>query len=114
LTPELAALFDAAQRQQDVFIAAHPDEKPPWIDGDLFSSLFEGAQTFEVDSSTVRDSRADVPVHLTYADSSNTTQWTDTLVLTLLGGTWLVDDIAFGGTWPFRTGGSLRRVLASR
>ena len=46
LTPDLQQMFAAAEREQNKFSKEHPDEKPPWGDGDLFSSLFEGAQSF--------------------------------------------------------------------
>lgn len=55
-------------------IQEHPDEKPPRGDGDLFTSLFEGAQSFRLGRPTVLGNRAEVPVHLAYVEGGSTTR----------------------------------------
>jgi len=50
-------------RKQAKFIAEHPDEKSPWIEGAMFSSLFEGAHSFRLGAATLQGNRARVPVH---------------------------------------------------
>lgn len=111
LQPELAALIRDAQHRQARAIASHPAEKPPWAEGDLFSSLFEGAQAFEAQDAKPLKDRAAVPLKLRHSEGRQVTRWTDTIVLTQHQGAWLVSDILFQGKWAFRSGGSLRQVL---
>ena len=111
LTPDLQRLLEAAQREQDRYTNEHPEDTPPWCEGDLFSSLFEGAQSFRLGTADTRGNRAEVPAHLTYRDRKDVVRWTDTLVLERIGQSWRVFDIRFNGTWDFKSGDSLRRVL---
>lgn len=111
LSKDLQALFEAAQREQDKFVHENPDQKPPWCEGDLFSSLFEGAQSFTVGSAKARGNRAEVQVYLIYREGQDTLRWADTLVLSHTKDGWRVCDIVFNGQWAFKTGQSLRNVL---
>jgi hypothetical protein len=90
ISNDLQELFAAAVKTQTTFIQQHPDEKPPWGDGHLFSSLFEGAQSFKLGSPVMRGKRAEVPVHLVYAQGGSTTSWSDLLVLQKVGSRWRV------------------------
>ena len=64
----LRALLDAARRLRDAESARAPEEKPPFVEGDLFSSLFEGPTAFAVDTSALGPR---VPVRLTRAFPSS-------------------------------------------
>jgi len=109
--PDLRQMFDAAEREQTKFSRENPGEKPPWCEGDLFSSLFEGAQAFTLGDPKLSGDRIYVPVNLIFRDKTDTACWTDTLVLLNRNGHWLISDILFNGDWPFKTGDSLRGVL---
>lgn len=111
MTPELAADFRAAKAEQAAFMKKNPDEKPPWIEGDLFSSLFEGFQWFTAGKARVKGDRAEVPMQLRYSGSGDTVRWTDTLVLRRGEKGWLVDDVKYGGNWPFASHGTLKQAL---
>lgn len=111
MAPELAGVIEAARREQADFIKRNPDEKPPWIEGDLFSSLFEGPQEFAVGEATVTGDRADVPISFVYRSDGQTTKWKDKLVLTRAGGKWLVADVVYGATWDFGNKGTLLKGL---
>lgn len=111
ITADLKALFENAQKIQARFIKENPEEKPPWGDGDLFTSLFEGAQTFRVGRPAVRRSRAEIPIQLSYTQGGTTTSWSDSLILTRQGNRWLVSDILLKGDWAFKSGASLRANL---
>ncbi|HEY5886055.1 MAG TPA: hypothetical protein VIT88_15315 [Pyrinomonadaceae bacterium] len=113
LAPSLKQLFENAARVKTKYIQDHPDEKPPWHDGDLFTSLFEGAQSFKVGTPRMRGNRAQVPIELVFNGEGSTTRWSDTLVLVRSNGRWLVWDILFKGEWAFKQGSSLRGVLKS-
>lgn len=111
LALDLRQMFDAAEGEQTKFSLEHPDEKPPWSEGDLFSSLFEGAQSFTMGAPRIDGDRAEVPINLVFKDKEDTARWTDTLILTRITGRWRVWDIRFDGDWPFKTGDNLRSVL---
>ncbi len=49
-SPRLNALFRDALAGQQAYKAKFPSDKPPMIDGDIFSSLFEGASSGSVDA----------------------------------------------------------------
>lgn len=114
ISSDLKDLFVAARKIQDEYIREHPDEKPPWGDGDLFSSLFEGAQSFRIGRVSLRGNRAEVPVQLTYRQGGSTTSWSDVLILVRNDKQWLVSDILMKGEWAFKSGSSLRSILNSR
>lgn len=111
ITADLKELFENAQKTQAKFSKENPDEKPPWADGDLFTSLFEGAQTFRLKRPTTRRGRTEVPVQLTYTQGGSTSRWSDVLVLVRRGNRWLVSDILLKGDWAFKSGASLRANL---
>ena len=55
--------------------------KPPWEDGDMFTSLFEGAQSFKVGKLRKRAAYTDVSISLEYKENGQAVRWVDTLVL---------------------------------
>ncbi|MBS1808532.1 MAG: hypothetical protein JST84_10100 [Acidobacteria bacterium] len=113
LSQDLQQLIKTARQKQTKFIKDHPDEKPPWIEGDLFSSSFEGSHGFRVGTPVVQEERAEVPIHLFYRDGKKMIRWTDTLVLTRIGNGWVVSDLLYKAMWDFKPGTSLRGVLQS-
>lgn len=119
LSADLLRLFEEARREQEKFIKENPDEKPPWIEGDLFTSLFEGATSFRVGSfrvgsSEARAERTEVAIHLERRDQSGVSRWADTLVLARTKTGWKVSDILLKGEWQFKQGSSLRAILEAR
>lgn len=112
-TEALAAALETARSRQAAFRQAHPGEKPPWVDGDLFSSLFEGPQAFRVGEARVLADRAEVPVHCLHGEGAGATRWTDVLILRHTADGWRVDDLRYGGEWDFALRGSLRQGLAA-
>lgn len=114
LSSDFAAVVAGAQVAQAAQRRAHPDEKPDWIEGDFFSSLFEGPQTWQVGQPHIQAWRATVPVVCSYCDGSNVVRWTDTFHLIEDEGRWRLDDVSFGGTWDFANKGSLKEALRRR
>jgi len=112
LSRDLQQLLEDARSAQAKYIREHPDDKPPWGDGDLFSSLFEGARSFRLGPPSIKGARAEVPVQLTYRDGGSISRWSDVLVLTRTGDGWRVWDILLKGEWAFKNGDSLRSVLS--
>lgn len=111
LSADLRRLIQSAKRKQAKFIAEHPDDKPPWIEGDLFSSLFERAQSFRLGAAAIQGARAQIPVQLEYTDGKDKVRWTDTLELIQTTEGWRIWDIRFNGDWQFKTGSNLRQAL---
>lgn len=104
ITPELHGLFTEALREQRRCAAQFPDDKPPWIEGDIFSSSFEGYTSFHVANSKPRAQGRQVAVRFTYVDGRDKVRWSDTLLLSNLEGRWLVDDVRYRATFAFTSG----------
>lgn len=114
LAPEIVAAIERARTEQTEFMRKSPDEKPPWIEGDLFSSLFEGVETWKLGTAKVSGTSAEVPVQLSYrGGSKQVSSWTDTLVLKKTQTGWQVFDIRMGGEWDFKAGGNTLRSTFS-
>ncbi len=119
LTAELTGLLQRADAARAAARAAAPTEKPPFTDGDLFSSLFEGPTAFTVGKAVSaaaapggRLGDLQVPVDLVHtidpaAGGGEPTTWTDTVLLREENGRFVVADIAFGGGWDFANKGSM-------
>lgn len=113
ITPELKALFEHARDLQQQMMRKHPDDKPMWIEGDLFSSMFEGATGWEIEK-VIAPPTIDPVVKLKqrYVESGQKPiTWTDMLVFKKQSDRWLLDDIRMGGNWDFKTCSSLRASL---
>src|SRR6185436_5207053 len=97
ITPALDASLKAAVDAEVRFAKANKDS-PPLVEGDLFSSLFEGVTGFEVKACTGDASKGSCPVVLTYDDGNRQPEhWTDTVYLVKPPAGWRVDDIGYGG-----------------
>ena len=114
LCPSLAQAVRAAQVRQEVAKAERPDEKPPYVEGDLFSSLFEGPDEFEARDSVVEGDRARVEIAMGVGSGDQARRWKDTVELRLDEGIWCLEDVAYGGDWPFANKGRLSAVLEAK
>lgn len=112
LCPALAQAIRAAQVRQEQARAEHPDDKPPFVEGDLFSSLFEGPDGFEVRDTAVTGAAARVEMAMSNGQGEAARHWKDTLDLTLDDGIWCISDVEYGGQWPFANKGRLSSTLA--
>jgi hypothetical protein len=116
-SPKLNKQIQQAWKAQQKFIKQHKDEVPPLVEGDLFSSLFEGATSFEIGLVAAETDKTDVVVKFRHAeteqkDKQQTWQvWTDKykLIRTKLG--WFIDDIEYQGNWDFAPKGLLSDAL---
>lgn len=113
LSRRLRQQIDAALRRRDAFIRENPDEKPPFVDGDHFSSLFEGPRVFEiVRSRRVADGRWHVRVRFRY--DAVAPPWEDTVVVTREDGRYVIDDVVYSGAGAFNPAGRLSDVLRTK
>ncbi len=106
---ELLRLLAHADSVRTAARLAAPSEKPPFTDGDLFSSLFEGPTSFAASpAESIAVDTWRVPVALEHAPAGTpATRWTDTLIVRMEAGRPVVCDVRFGGTWDFASKGSL-------
>lgn len=111
LSPTLDKLLSEAAVAEARFSAKVKDS-PPLIEGDLFTSMFEGATQWKLGSCSVSSSSARCPVAYAHRDASGkAVSWTDTLILVNNGQGFRVDDIAYGGQFQFGNTGRLSDTL---
>ena len=85
---------------------------PPLIEGDIFSSQFEGFQTYRVGACTGSAMAGRCSVLLHYGEpGQKPLDWTDEILLVKAGGAWKVDDIAYKGAFAFGNSGLLSQTL---
>jgi hypothetical protein len=112
----LNALLASGDAAEDKFAAANKNS-PPLIEGDLFTSNFEGATAVQIGACAGDGKTGHCAVNLTY-DPGKTNNpkdkpfhWTDTAYLMNEAGSWRVDDIGYGGSWDFGNKGRMRDTL---
>ncbi len=89
-----------------------PNDKPSYVEGDLFSSLFEGPSEFFV-TRAADDAQSPVRVVVTFTNTQKKpkVEWTDTAIVVRENGHWRLTDIHYGATWDFSNKGALRSQL---
>jgi hypothetical protein len=111
LSPRLNQLIGAAAAAQTRFQKANHNS-PPLIEGDLFSSLFEGFTSFAVGPCSGDAKQGQCSVKLTYQDkSAKPVSWTDQVLLVNTPQGWKVDDIAYKAGFAFGNTGLLSDTL---
>jgi hypothetical protein len=111
LSPALGGLLEQAGAAEDSFAKANKNS-PPLAEGDLFTSLFEGATGVSVGSCSGNDRQGRCPVSLVYAAAgAKPVTWTDAVLLVRTPDGWRVDDVVYGGTWAFGNKGTLSQTL---
>jgi hypothetical protein len=123
LSDNLNLLIVAALRYQERFIASHPDEpqptgppvihKPPFVDGDYFSSMFEGPKFSEI-ARTEPGPNGSWQVHVHFWYDRALPGWEDVIVVTDQRGRHVIDDVLFSGAGPFNPSGRLSDRLKQR
>jgi hypothetical protein len=113
LCPALADAMEQALVRQQEFIGAHPDEKPPLVEGDLFSSLFEGPDVVSAAGTAVEGQGARVTLAMRAGEGDQAPHWKDDLLLERRDGIWCVADVDYRGDWPFANKGKLSQKLAA-
>jgi hypothetical protein len=129
MSKRLTTLIHNALAYQAQYVKEHPPKhlsdnapqivyKPPFCDGDYFSSMVEGASSFRVGTAYRRDSRYNINLHLKHIDSLNpkekTSEWTDSVIVVKEDNRFVVDDMEFLGSWSYGNHGLLSKILQSR
>lgn len=114
LSEALSAAMARARKEQEDFIARHPDEKPPWIEGPLFHS--SGAEPFTayaivLPAGGCPDTRCVIRVDMVDTVASPDVLWYDEFVVVQENGEWRVDDVNYRAGFDFGNHGTLRTNL---
>lgn len=111
LSPGLSKLLADGAAAEARF-AAKVKGSPPLIEGDLFTSMFEGATSWKLGVCSIDGNLAHCPVNFTHMGPRQPpVVWTDTLLLANTPQGWRVDDIAYGGGFQFGNTGRLTETL---
>jgi hypothetical protein len=111
LSDKLVTLLDQAGRAEAAFAAKNKDA-PPLVEGDIFTSLFEGATAVTVGACSGNHAGGQCTVTLSNAPPrEKPVSWTDTVYLVDTPAGWRVDDIGYGGNWDFGNKGRLSQTL---
>ena len=114
VTPELLDLFVAAMAGEDCYAKKNNYEGPPFIEGDLFSSLFEGGTSATYQLIDQKDGKATVDIEWTFDDKNIDPEpfvWKDRVYLVETAKGWLIADFAHSGTWDFMKKGNVSQGL---
>jgi hypothetical protein len=119
----LSGLLRDALAYREKFIKDHPAAppiiiKPPFSDGDCFSSVAEGAKSFTLGKSQKTAAGFRLELRLTYFDATRPEEkpfeWTDAIIVIKEYDRFVVDDMEFLGTWPYGNHGTLSKNLKYR
>jgi hypothetical protein len=118
LTPRLNRQLSDAAGAQNRLTAKVKNAVPPMLEGDIFSSLFEGATAWKVGACTGDGKMARCPVALTHVDPAvpgkppaKPANWNDTLLLANTPQGWKVDDVVYDAGFAFGNTGRLSEML---
>lgn len=113
LSSELTCLLDRARDYRNRFAKKFPTDKPPFIEGDMFTSMFEGANRYVLGSTSVNGVKAAVTLHFYHDRGAQVDKvgWHDTVFLQYKNLQWRITDIQYDGRFDFGNNGSLRKNL---
>jgi hypothetical protein len=111
LSVSLVKLLNEAARAEEKYHRTTKGEVPPLVEGDLFTSLFEGATAFKVLSCEAATGSCLVELNYTEAANGPPTRWKDKVYLVRNPGGWLINDFEYLGDWQFMHKGRLQELL---
>ena len=118
-SPRLNKQLVEASAAQARLTAKVKNAMPPMLEGDIFSSLFEGAGSWKVGACQVAGNTARCPVALSYVPASvpgrkaeKPASWNDTVLVVNTPQGWKVDDVIYDAGYAFGNTGKLSSMLA--
>jgi len=109
VSPALDKLFVEGDAAEARYRTATKNQSPPLVEGDLFTSNFEGVTAYRIGTCAGDAKGGHCAVTLTYdAKKERPLVWTDTVYLVRTPQGWRVDDVAYGG---FGNGGRLTQTI---
>ena len=119
LSPRLNKQLTSAASAQARLSAKVKGAVPPMLEGDIFSSLFEGASAWKVGACQGDAKTARCPVALSYVAApvsgkkpEKPANWNDTLLLVNTPQGWKGDDVIYDAGFAFGNTGRLSGMLA--
>lgn len=114
LSGELASLLHDLSAAEDRYHETTKGEVSPLVQGDLFTSLFEGANEFTVLSCDTERFAASCLVELTNTQAGESPfSWQDRVYLMKQEDAWVIDDVEFLGDWDFMHKDFLKNLITS-
>ena len=116
-SPALLAAITRAEGIQARCIESHPEDKGPWIEGDMFTSNFEGFTSLRVEEPKLRNAaRQNLPVAFEYVENGQKFPWTDQVEVIRQGNRWVIDNVLYRRKSGFGNGlgSSLRQSLKGK
>jgi len=111
-TAGLVKLLQQADQAEQKYHEQTKGEVPPLVEGDLFTSLFEGATNFKVLLCEIKTGSCLVELsYVAQEKTSSPTIWKDKVYLVKTARGWQIDDIEFLGEWQFMHRGRLQDLL---
>ena len=117
LSPRLNKQLADAASAQTRLSAKVRNAVPPVLEGDIFSSLFEGASAWKVGACQQSGKTARCSVALSYTPppgagaKAKPANWTDTVLLVETPQGWKVDDVVYDAGFAFGNTGRLSDML---
>ena len=109
LSAELLCLLDAAVTADEIAIREAPNDKPPFVEGNLFlPSAWERPVAHEFVASKEAGRDAEVVIQFNYEPAP---KFSSTYLLRRVGDSWRIADIIRGGTCDFCQSGGLRKYM---
>lgn len=118
LSPRLNKQLADAAAAQARLTAKVRNAVPPVLEGDIFSSLFEGAGSWKVGACQTAAKAARCSVALNYTPppaagpKAKPANWNDTVLLVNTPQGWKVDDVVYDAGFAFGNTGKLSDMLA--
>ena len=117
LAPVLSARLNgllAAAAEADLRLHARLAAAPPLLEGDLFSSHFEGATSWSLAPCGGEPVRCVATMtFVPHSQGAKPVTWKDTLYLVRDGGGWRVDDVGYDAALAWGNSGRLGQMLAA-
>jgi hypothetical protein len=115
VTPEMLGLFEAALRGEDCYMEKRNYEGPPPVEGDLFSSLFEGGTSATYQLISRESDKATFEIEWTHDSpvSDGPFSWKDRVFLVKTVDGWRIADFAHDGDWEFMQDASVAGILGA-
>lgn len=108
LSAKLITAIQSARIEQAQFIQKNPTEKPPYIEGDLFSSLFESFTDFSVGKDKISHKTHTITINFVYANAAKKpAQWHDEAIVIKESGHYVIENIRLLGAGAFNSAGNL-------
>lgn len=113
VTPRLLDLFEAAMKAEECYAKENNYQVPPLVEGDLFSSLFEGGTSATYRLIAVAGDTATFEIEWTNDSPVGVSPfvWQDQVFAVKTTDGWLIADFAHDGTWDFMKDGNVSQIL---